>query len=76
MTETEIQCLKDHIGKLVEIETTFGEERLIARIVFVMHSEEYDEHDLQYQMVSTNIKFYVLHEDAGASFWISTRSSR
>jgi hypothetical protein len=31
-----------------------------------MHSEEYDEHDLQYQMVSTNRpEFYVLHEDAG-----------
>ena len=54
MTECEIQYLKDNIEKLVEIETTFG-ERLIARVVFVMHSEEYDEHDVQYQVVSTNM---------------------
>jgi len=53
MTESEIQCLKDSIGRLVEIETTFG-ERLVARVAFVMHSDEYDEHDVQYQLVSTN----------------------
>lgn len=54
MTESEIQCLKDNIDKLVEIETADG-ERLVARLVFVMHSEEYDEHDVQYQMISTNM---------------------
>lgn len=54
MTESEIQCLKDTVDKLVEIATTSG-ERLIARVVFVMHSEKYDEHDVQYQMISTNV---------------------
>jgi hypothetical protein len=65
MTESEIQCLKDNIDKTVEIETVYG-ERLIAKVLFVTHSEEYDEHDLLYQMVSTNLPgFYVNHKDSG-----------
>jgi len=51
--ESEIRFLKDSIDKLVEIKTT-ASERLIARVLFVTHSEEYDEHDLLYEMVSTN----------------------
>ena len=54
MTESEIQCLKDSVDKLVDIETTDG-ERLIAKVVFVAHSEEYDEHDVQYELVSTSM---------------------
>jgi hypothetical protein len=63
MTESEIQCLKDSIDKLVEIETAFG-ERLIAKVIFVMHSEEYNEHDVQYQMISTSMpEAYATAED-------------
>ena len=54
MTESEIQFLKENIDKLVEIETIDG-ERLVAKVVFVLHSEEYDEHDVQYEMISTNM---------------------
>ena len=65
MTEAEIQCLKDNIDKAVEIETVDG-ERLIARILFVTHCEEYDEHDVLYEMISSNTpEFYARHPDSG-----------
>jgi hypothetical protein len=65
MTEFEIQCLKDNIDKTVEIETTFG-ERLIAKVLFVTHSVEYDEHDLLYEVVSSNRPdFYARHANSG-----------
>ncbi len=65
MTENEIQCLKDNVDKSVEIETVEG-ERLIAKVLFVMHSEEYDEHELLYEVVSSNkLDTYRHLEDAG-----------
>jgi hypothetical protein len=65
MTISEIQCLKDNVDKIVEIETTSG-ERLIAKVLFVNHSEEYDEHDLLYEVVETNMpEFYASHKDCG-----------
>jgi len=65
MTKSEIQCLKDNIDKLVEIETTDG-ERLIAKVFLVTHDEEYDEHDLLYQVVSSNmLEPYLRRETAG-----------
>ena len=54
MTEPEIQFLKDNIDKTVEIETVDG-ERLIARVLFVTHSEEYGEHDVLYEVMSSNM---------------------
>jgi small nuclear ribonucleoprotein (snRNP)-like protein len=65
MTESEIQCLKDNIDKTVEIETTNG-ERLIAKVLLVTHDEEYDEHELIYQVVSSNmLESYLYRESAG-----------
>ena len=65
MIDSEIQCLKDNVGKLVEIETTVG-EWLIAKVLCVEHDEEYDEHNLLYEMVaSTKPEFYGRHADAG-----------
>ncbi len=65
MTESEIQCLKDNIDKSVEIETADG-ERLIAKVLFVTHSEEYDEHELLYQVISSNrLESYVHLDKAG-----------
>jgi hypothetical protein len=65
MTESEIQCLIDNIDKTVEIETRSG-EFLIAKILFVTHCEEYDEHDLLYQVVSSNrSQFYSRFENSG-----------
>lgn len=65
MTESEIQCLRDNIDKLVEIETADG-ERLIARVLFVTHDEEYDEHELLYEVVSSNmLESYSHLETAG-----------
>jgi hypothetical protein len=67
MTESEIQCLKDNVDKLAEIETLEG-EKLVAKVVFVTHCDEYDEHDLLYEMVSTNApEFYARFETSGGS---------
>jgi len=66
MTEQEIQCLKDNIDKTVEIETISG-ERLIAKVLFVSHSDEYDEHDVTYEMIFSNKpEVYASYPDAGA----------
>jgi hypothetical protein len=56
MTETEIQCLKDQIEKLVEIETSDG-EILTARVISVFDDENYDEHELFYEVISTNMPY-------------------
>ena len=53
MTAAEIECLKDSIDRLVEIRTV-DEECLTAKILFVIHCEEYDEHELIYEVVSSN----------------------
>ena len=63
MTESEIQCLKDNVDKAVVIETLDG-ERLIAKVLFVTHCEEYDEHDVLYEMISSSTPdFYAKHAD-------------
>ncbi len=65
MTESEIQCLKDNIDKAVEIQTIDG-ERLIAKILFVTHDQEHDEHELLYEVVSSNmIEPYAHLDNAG-----------
>jgi hypothetical protein len=65
MTESEIQCLKDNVDKTVEIETRSGEFP-IAKILFVTHCEEYDEHDLLNQVVpSSRSQFYSRFENSG-----------
>jgi hypothetical protein len=65
MTDSEIQCLKDNVDKLVEIETSQG-EKLVAKVLFVSHSDEYDEHDLLYEFVSTSTpEFYAQFENPG-----------
>ena len=52
VTEFEIQCLKESIGKTVELETRDG-ERLVAKVLFAICDEEYDEHELIYQAVTS-----------------------
>ena len=65
MTESEIQFLKDNIDKTVEIETING-ERLPAKVLFVTHSEKFDEHELLYEVVSSSTpEFYSRHEGSG-----------
>jgi hypothetical protein len=53
MTEADIQCLKESIDQLVEIRTV-DEEYLIARILFVSHCDEYDEHEVTHDIISSN----------------------
>ena len=65
MTDSEIQFLKDNIDKTVEIETNEG-ERLIAKVLFVTYDEEYDEHELTYQVVSLSmLESYLNLENSG-----------
>lgn len=53
MTEADIQCLQNHIDGLVEIRT-IDDECLIAKILIVTHNDEYDEHDVLYELISSN----------------------
>lgn len=64
MTETEVQYLKENIDKVVEIRTVAG-ENLVAKILFVTHSDEYDEHDVLYQVVSSNMMDFYTRANAG-----------
>lgn len=54
MTESEIKCLKDNVDKLVEIETIDG-ELLVVKVVSVFDGPERDEHEVLYEVVSTNM---------------------
>jgi hypothetical protein len=57
--------LKENIDKAVEIQTIDG-ELLIAKVLFVTHDQEYDEHEVLYEVVSSNmIQSYVHLENAG-----------
>ena len=65
MTDSEIQCLKDNIDKAVEIQTIEGEQ-LIAKVLFVTHDQEHNEHDMLYEVVSSNmIQSYAHLDNAG-----------
>lgn len=65
MTKSEMQFLKERVDKTVEIKTVAG-ERLIARVLFVMHHDGYDEHDVLYEMIATNRpEFYATHANSG-----------
>jgi len=64
MTDSEIQCLKDSIGTVVEIETTNGEV-LVARVLFVFHDGECGEHELFYEVVSSNKQYKNLDSAGG-----------
>ncbi len=56
MTEADIECLKRNTGREVQIVTTEG-EHLIAKVLFVTHDQDYDEHDLIYEVVSSNMLY-------------------
>jgi hypothetical protein len=53
MTEDDIQCLKENVDKLVEIRTT-DDECLVAKVLFVTDDEEYDDHEVLYEVISSN----------------------
>ncbi len=65
MTEADIQCLKDNIDKPVEIQTIDGEQ-LFAKVLAVFCDQAYDEHELFYELISTNMpSLYKRKEVAG-----------
>jgi hypothetical protein len=63
MTESDIQCLKMNIGKVVEIQTIDG-EHLTARIISVFDEE--DQPDVFYEVLTSNtMDWYLDHADSG-----------
>jgi hypothetical protein len=65
MTESELQCLKNSIDKTLEIQTIDG-EHLFAKVLAVFCDQEYDEHELFYELISTNMpESYQPRENAG-----------
>lgn len=66
MTEADIQCLKDSIEKLVEIRTV-DDECLVAKVLFVTDDEEYDDHAVLYEVISSNTigSYHLLDSDTG-----------
>ena len=62
MTNSEIQCLKDNVDRLVELETTDGEV-IVAKVLSVFHDEKDDEHELFYEVLSSSEPhFYALSQ--------------
>jgi hypothetical protein len=58
VTEPEIQYLKTNVNKTVEIETDEG-ELLVAKVLFVTHDDDFDEHELLYQVLASSTpEFY------------------
>jgi cytochrome oxidase Cu insertion factor (SCO1/SenC/PrrC family) len=67
MTEADIQYLKDNIDKEVVIQTADGEQ-LVAKILFVSHDEEHDEHDVLYKVISSNMHDSYTHLDKAGGY--------
>jgi hypothetical protein len=67
MTDSDVQLLKQSIDRLVEIRT-MDEECLIARILFVTHCEEFDEHDVTYEVISSNKIEEYAHPDVSGGY--------
>ena len=67
MTETDIQCLKENIDKLVEIRTV-NDECLIARVQLVTDDEEYHVHDVMYEVISSNQIDSYAHLDSSGGY--------
>jgi hypothetical protein len=67
MTEADIQCLKDNIDREVEIHTIDGEQ-LVAKVLFVTHDEEYGEHDVLYEVISSNMMDSYAHLDKAGGY--------
>lgn len=64
MVESEIECLKANVDKLVDLETTDG-ELIVAKVLNVFHDDEDDEHELFFEVVSSSAP--QLYADSKAS---------
>jgi|GEM_PF-2434133 len=63
MTESDIQCLKLNIGKVVEMYTADG-EHLTAKIISVFDEEDHP--DVFYEILTSNtMDWYLAHADSG-----------
>ncbi len=65
MTDTDIQCLKENVDKIVEIQTVDG-ELLVAKIISVFDQE--DQPDIFYDVVSSNMIDCYSHLESGAGY--------
>ena len=66
MTDSEIQCLKASVDKLVELETTDG-ELIVAKVLNVFDDED-DEHELFYEVVSSSAPHFYADSQASRTF--------
>jgi small nuclear ribonucleoprotein (snRNP)-like protein len=64
---SEIELLKRSVDQNVEIETESG-EKLVAKVLFVVHSVEYDEHELLYEVVSSNMVDSYQHRETSGGY--------
>lgn len=70
MTEADILCLQNHIDGLVEIRT-IEDEYLVAKVLFVTHNDEYDEHDVLYELVSSDRADWYTKRDSAGGFLLN-----
>jgi hypothetical protein len=65
MTQSDIQCLRDNVDKLVEIET-IDAELLTAKVISVFDDKDNEEHELFFEIISSNAPdFYARFKNSG-----------
>ena len=65
MTESEIQCLKENINKVVQIET-IDAELIVAKVISVFDDQSEDEHELFFELITSNAAdFYARFKNSG-----------
>ena len=65
MTDAEIQCLKDNVDKLVQIETVDA-ELILAKVISVFDDKNSDEHELFFEVITSNAPdFYARFKNSG-----------
>jgi len=64
---SEIDLLKRSVDQNVEIETEGG-EKLVAKVLFVVHCADYDEHELLYEVVSSNMGDTYHHRETSGGY--------
>ncbi len=69
LTSKGTSSLKAKVDKAVEIETTDG-ERLVAKVLCVFHSEEPEEHEISYELLSSNMLDRFRHRETAGGYAI------
>jgi hypothetical protein len=73
MTDSDIQCLKDNIDKLVEIET-IDAELLTAKIISVFDDKDSGEHELFFEIITSNAPDFYARFKSSSGFALDFES--